>query len=191
LGAACGPHPPTHRENNVRNTKSLIAASTGAVFLASSIAFAADMAMSSSYTSAKDVKWGDAPPTLPKGAKMAVLMGDPGKSGPFVARLQVPASYKIPPHWHSTDEDLTVISGTFYFAEGEKMDTKGGHAMKAGSFHHLPAKTKHYAWSKGPAVVQINATGPFDIVYVNDKDDPSKMADMKPAMKDEKKAMKK
>jgi hypothetical protein len=120
-----------------------------------------------------------------------VLSGDPGKAGPFVARLQVPASYKIPPHWHSTDEDLTVISGTFYFAEGDKMDAKAGHGMTAGSFHHLPAKTRHYAWSKGPAIVQINASGPFDIVYVDPKDDPSKTADTKPAMKDEKKAMKK
>lgn len=176
----------------MQNSRSLIAASAGAVLLASSIAMAADMAMGGSmYTNPKDLKWGDAPPTLPKGAKIAVLMGDPGKAGPFVARLQVPASYKIPPHWHSTDEDLTVISGTFYFAEGDKMATKGGHAMAAGSFHHLPAKTRHYAWSKGPAVVQINATGPFDIVYVDPKDDPSKMADMKPAMKDDKKAMKK
>jgi len=178
----------TNKENSVRNNKRFIVASAGAALLASSIAVAADMAMT---MSPKDLKWGDAPPSLPKGAKLAVLSGDPGKAGPFVARLQVPASYKIPPHWHSTDEDLTVISGTFYFAEGDKMDTKAGHGMTAGSFHHLPAKTRHYAWSKGPAIVQINASGPFDIVYVDPKDDPSKTADTKPAMKDEKKAMKK
>ena len=178
----------TNKENSVRNNQRFIVASAGAALLASSIAVAADMAMT---MSPKDLKWGDAPPSLPKGAKLAVLSGDPGKAGPFVARLQVPASYKIPPHWHSTDEDLTVISGTFYFAEGDKMDKKAGHGMTAGSFHHLPAKTRHYAWSKGPAIVQINASGPFDIVYVDPKDDPSKTADTKPAMKDEKKAMKK
>ena len=27
-----------------------------------------------------DLKWGDAPPGLPKGAKVAVLNGDPGKA---------------------------------------------------------------------------------------------------------------
>jgi hypothetical protein len=27
------------------------------------------------------IKWGDAPPTLPKGAKLAVLYGDPTKDG--------------------------------------------------------------------------------------------------------------
>ena len=56
------------------------------------------------------------------------------------------------------------------------METKGAHAMKAGAFHHLPAKVHHYAFSKGPAVVQINAMGPFDIVYIDPKDDPSKAA---------------
>ena len=135
------------------------------------------------YMNAGEMKWGDAPPSMPKGGKMAVLSGDPGKPGPFVARLQVPANYKIAPHWHSTDEDLTVISGTFYFAEGDKMDMKGAHAMKAGAFHHLPAKTHHFAFSKGPSVVQISAMGPFDIVYVDPKDDPSKAAPAKPAKK--------
>jgi len=134
------------------------------------------------YMNAKEIKWGDAPPVLPKGAKMAVLMGDPGKEGVFVARLQMPANYKIAAHWHSQDEDLTVISGTFYLAEGDKLETAHAHAMSAGGFHHLPAKTHHYAYSKGPTVVQINGKGPFDITYIDPKDDPSKMAEgAKPA----------
>jgi hypothetical protein len=29
------------------------------------------------------IKWGPAPPVLPKGSQMAVLSGDPGKSGPL------------------------------------------------------------------------------------------------------------
>jgi hypothetical protein len=142
----------------------------GAVFIACGSAWAAGPM----YMNSKEIKWGDAPPNLPKGAKMAVLSGDPAQAAPFVARLQVPANYRIAPHYHSTDEDLTVISGTFYFAEGDKMSTKGAHALTAGAFHHLPAKTHHYAFSKGPAVVQINATGPFDVVYIDAKDDPSK-----------------
>jgi len=144
----------------------------GATILAAP-ALAADAGM---YMNPTDLKWGDAPPNLPKGAKIAVLSGDPGKPGPFVGRLMVPANYKIPPHYHSTDEDLTVVSGTLYFAEGDKMETKGAHAIKAGGFHHLPAKTHHYAFSKAPTVVQINANGPFDIVYINPDDDPSKAA---------------
>lgn len=159
------------------------AAAAAALAIAGSPVLAADAGM---YMNPSDLKWGDAPPNLPKGAKIAVLSGDPGKAGPFVGRLMVPANYKIAPHYHSTDEDLTVISGTLYFAEGDKMETKGAHGIKAGGFHHLPAKTHHYAFSKGPTVVQINAMGPFDIVYINPDDDPSKKAAAAPA-KDAKK----
>ena len=194
-----------NKENNVRKQISVIAASVGAALIALPVAWAADkaadkpaaapaMAMGSMFMNTADIKWGDAPPSMPKGAKMAVLSGDPGKPGAFVARLQVPASYKIPAHWHTTDEDLTVISGSFFFGEGDKMDMKAAHEIKAGGFHHLPGKTHHYAYSKGPAVVQINAMGPFDIVYIDPKDDPSKMADTKaaaPAKDDMKKDAKK
>ena len=168
----------------MRNGITVLAASLGAVLFASTAAWAADMAAGAMYMNAKELKWGDAPPSLPKGAKIAVLSGDPGKPGPFVARLQVPANYKIAPHYHSTDEDLTIISGSFHLGEGDKMDMKGGHEMSAGGYHHLPAKTHHYAWSKGPAVVQINATGPFDIVYIDPKDDPTPKDTKAAPMKD-------
>jgi len=145
-----------------------------AILAASAVAAAADMTPGQIYMNTGDIKWGDAPPVFPKGAKMAVLMGDPGKAGTFVARLQMPANYKIAPHWHTQDEDLTIVSGTFYLAEGDMLETKHAHAMKAGAFHHLPGKTHHFAYTKGPAVVQINGQGPFDITYLKDSDDPSK-----------------
>ena len=54
------------------------------------------------------------------------------------------------------------------------VETKHVHGMKAGAYHHLPGKTHHFAYTKGPAVVQINGQGPFDITYINPADDPSK-----------------
>ena len=122
----------------------------------------------------KDMKWGPAPPALPKGAKVAVLRGDPGKSGPFVLRLMVPDGYRIAPHWHSQDEELTVISGTFYLGLGDTVTSKTAHALPAGGFHFLPAKQHHYAFSKGRTIVQVNGNGPFDITYLNPADDPQK-----------------
>ena len=151
-------------------TKPLVFALSAA--LAAASAFAAD-APQSVYMNPADVKWGDAPPIMKKGAKMAVLHGDPGKEGPFVARLMVPANYKISPHWHSKDEQLTVVQGTLYLGEGDRMDGHA-HAIKVGGFHFLPAKTHHYAYSKSATVVQINGMGPFDLNYVNDADDPTK-----------------
>jgi quercetin dioxygenase-like cupin family protein len=63
-------------------------------------------------TAPAEIKWGDPPPVFEKGAKFAVIAGDPGKPGIYVVRLKMPAGYKIAPHWHPTDEHVTVVSGT-------------------------------------------------------------------------------
>src|SRR3954452_19603671 len=44
------------------------------------------------------IKWGPAPSFFPAGAKIAVMAGDPSKSGIYVVRLDMPANYKIPAH---------------------------------------------------------------------------------------------
>ncbi len=119
-----------------------------------------------------DLTWGDAPPGLPAGAKMAVLAGDPGKKGPFTIRLQAPDGYKVAPHMHPTAENITVISGTFHLGTGDKFDESAGHEMTAGSFAVMPAGMKHFAWTTGETVLQIHGAGPFQIVYVNPVDDP-------------------
>ena len=129
---------------------------------------------SEGFVNPKDIKWGAAPPSVPKGAKIAVLQGDPGKPGPFVIRLMVPPGYKIPPHWHTQDESLTVISGTFSFGTGDKVETSKAHTLTAGAFHYLSGKDHHYLVAKSQAVIQINGNGPFDVTYVNPDDDPQK-----------------
>ncbi len=123
-----------------------------------------------------DVKWGGAPPDIPKGAQMAVLSGDPSKPEPFVVRLKMPAGYKIAPHWHTQAENLTVISGAFYLGGGDKVDKASAYRLTAGGFHYLPATAHHYAYTNTATVLQIHGQGPFDITYVNPKDDPSKAA---------------
>ena len=61
------------------------------------------------------LKWGPAPPSYPKGAEFAIITGNPGQEGPFVLRIKAPAGYKVPPHVHPADENVTVISGTVNF----------------------------------------------------------------------------
>ena len=126
------------------------------------------------FVNTKDIKWGPAPPAIPKGAQVAVLQGDPFKSGPFVMRLKVPAGYQIPPHWHTQDESLTVISGSFYFGKGDKAETSNAPTITAGAFHYLSGKDHHYLVAKTPSVIQINGNGPFDVTYINSDDDPQK-----------------
>lgn len=123
--------------------------------------------------SPEDLKWGDAPPALPSGAKLAVLEGNPSEKGPFCIRLQMPAGYRIPPHTHPTTEHVTVISGSPSFGMGPKFDEAAGKQLSAGGYIVMPAGMQHYAWSaSGEAVVQVHGTGPFQITYVNPADDP-------------------
>jgi quercetin dioxygenase-like cupin family protein len=121
-----------------------------------------------------DVKWANGPASLPHGAKMAVLEGDPTKEGPFVMRLWLPDGYRIPPHTHPKPERLTVISGSFHIGMGEKFDPKGAVAMPAGSFGTWAAGMKHFVWAEGDTVVQLHGIGPWSIEYVNPADDPRK-----------------
>lgn len=126
------------------------------------------------FVNPMDIKWGAPPPVLEKNAKFAVLSGDPSKAGIFVARLKVPAGYKVKPHWHSNDEHVTVISGTFALGMGEKFDKAAMTTLPTGSYALLPADMRHYAMAKTAAVVQIESMGPFTLTYVDPNDDPSK-----------------
>ncbi|MGH9888995.1 MAG: cupin domain-containing protein [bacterium] len=119
-----------------------------------------------------EFKWGPGPAALPKGGEMVVLSGDPGKPAPFVLRARIPAGYKIPPHWHPTDEHITVLSGSFSFGMGDTFDPKALKTLTAGGYAVMPAEMRHSAWSKGGATIQVHAMGPFAITYVNPADDP-------------------
>jgi quercetin dioxygenase-like cupin family protein len=118
------------------------------------------------------ITWGAAPPSLPAGAQAAVLVGHPAKEGPFVLRLKFPAGFIVPPHRHSKDEFVTVISGAFAVTSGEKVDRAALQPLPPASVVHLPAGMPHYAVAEAESVVQINGVGPFDVIYVDPRDDP-------------------
>jgi hypothetical protein len=119
-----------------------------------------------------DVKWGEAPPDLPKGAQLAVLHGDPSKKGPYTIRFKAPDGYAIPPHWHTMDEQLTIVSGTFVLHMGDTMDSPAVD-LEPGGYHFLPGKAHHAAETRGETVVQVHGMGPFDIHYLNPADNPN------------------
>jgi hypothetical protein len=123
---------------------------------------------------AEKVQWQAAPPFLPAGAQISVLEGNPSAKGPVVLRLKFPADYKIPAHWHSMTERLTVLTGTFHVGMGDVIDQKASQTLRPGGFVSLPARMHHYAWVKAETVVQINLEGPFDITYINPAEDPMK-----------------
>jgi mannose-6-phosphate isomerase-like protein (cupin superfamily) len=120
------------------------------------------------------VKWGPPPPTLPPGAQLAVIDGDPASKGLVTLRARLPSGYKIPAHWHPTDEHITVLSGSLGIGMGDMLDTEHGQTLKAGGYAVAPANMHHYAWTTSGATIQLHMIGPFAITYVNPADDPSR-----------------
>ena len=120
--------------------------------------------------------WRDGPPSLPRGAKIAVLEGDPSKPGPFVFRVKVPDGYRIPPHTHPKPERVTVISGTFHLGMGDTFDKTKGQELPAGTYGMWPPGMKHFVWVQGETVVQFHGDGPWAINYLNPADDPRSVA---------------
>jgi quercetin dioxygenase-like cupin family protein len=151
--------------------------SLGLVAAMTSVAIAQDSMTDGHVMSApKDMKWGAAPPVFEKGSMMSVVSGDPSKEGLYCVRLKMPAGYRINPHWHPTDENVTVISGTFALGMGEKFDKATMKELPPGGFALLPAQMRHYAMAKTAAIVQVHGMGPFALTYVNPADDPTQRA---------------
>jgi quercetin dioxygenase-like cupin family protein len=120
-----------------------------------------------------DLKWADVP-SLPPGAKIAVIEGPMNEAKPFTMRLRLPADYQVPAHFHSGIEHVTVISGTFNMGTGDKLDTKATRALGVGSIVIMQPGTRHFAWTKEETVVQVHGVGPWTVTYVNAADDPRK-----------------
>jgi quercetin dioxygenase-like cupin family protein len=145
----------------------------GIVVLASAASTAtAQTADAHKIVSPQEIKWGPAPASLPPGAELAVLYGDPSKEGVFAMRLKAAKGYYIPPHTHPRPEINTVISGTVRLGMGETADHSKAQPLPAGSFFALSPGMAHSVFFDEDTVVQVNTSGPWGINYVNPKDDP-------------------
>jgi quercetin dioxygenase-like cupin family protein len=121
-----------------------------------------------------ELKWVPAPPKLPPGAQFAVIEGDRSKPGvSYTFRAKVPDGYSVPPHWHSMNENITVIQGTMRLGMGEKFDPAKLRDLPAGSYALLPKGQPHFNLYKGETIIQLHGIAPYDIHYVNPADDPS------------------
>jgi quercetin dioxygenase-like cupin family protein len=118
--------------------------------------------------------WAPAPSILPTGAELAVLEGNPTKSGEFTMRLKMPDGYKIPPHFHPRTEHVTLISGSFLVGMGDTFDESKLGELPVGTFAWIKPGTHHFAMAKGETVIQLHGNGPWSLTYVNPTDDPRK-----------------
>lgn len=117
-----------------------------------------------------NITWKDAPSIGP-GAKTAVINGDPKSSGPFVMRLKLAPKSKIGVHTHPADENVTVLSGTLYFAAGDKFDAKTAKPFGPGSYFSIEKGKPMFAYTTDEeAVVQLNGIGPWGLTYLDGPD---------------------
>jgi hypothetical protein len=119
-----------------------------------------------------DLEWMPGPASLPPGARIAVLEGDPSKEGPFTIRLQLPAGYKVQPHRHHGAEHVTVLSGRAGIGLGETWDGEQIRYTGPDGFHVMQAGVAHFAMIEEDSILQVHAMGPWVLEYVNPADDP-------------------
>lgn len=105
-----------------------------------------------------DLKWTDIPEV--KGAKQAVLWGDPtkGAHGMFVS---LPAGTEVPMHTHSHDGRGAVISGTVVIG----LEGKTPKELGPGSYYFVPGEQKHTTSCKSGAdcLLLDQSSGAFDV----------------------------
>ena len=123
-------------------------------------------------TTEVSLQWGPAPAVFPAGAKMAIVSGDPSKAELFQVELSLPDGYKIPPHFHPTDEVVEVKEGVFLVGMGDTFDPKKAKPMNKGDKGSVPANMHHFGIAQGETIVAVSARGPFAMTYVNPADDP-------------------
>jgi anti-sigma factor ChrR (cupin superfamily) len=111
-----------------------------------------------------DLKW----TPIMKGCDLATVSGDSSADGaPFVVRLRCVDGAKIPAHWHPTDENVTVLKGTFLVGMEETFDESKLQPMNVGNFVSMPKEMRHYGMIKGETIVQVHGMGPFNVNWVN------------------------
>jgi quercetin dioxygenase-like cupin family protein len=120
----------------------------------------------------EEIEW-QAFAAFPSSVRLAVVVGQPSKDGPYVIRVRVPHGVKLMPHKHPEDRVYTVISGVFYIGLGKKFAPDKLQAYPPGTVIILPGNTPHFHWAKsGEYITQVTAIGPLGLDYLRLEDDP-------------------
>ena len=105
------------------------------------------------------------------GTEMAVVSGNLDKKGGiYVIRIRTKGEVKVPPHWHLTEEHVTVLEGTFLMAHGDKYDAAKLRELKVGAHSTVPAGMRHFGFHKAGNVIEVFGEAPFVINWVDPKD---------------------
>ena len=107
---------------------------------------------------AEDIQWQKAFPDLgADGPDLAVVHVNPETQATQIL-IRAPKQVVVPWHWHTPNEALTVLKGTFTVeCEGKRID------LGPGSFTYTPSRLIHRATFTEGCMIAISADGPFDI----------------------------
>jgi quercetin dioxygenase-like cupin family protein len=120
----------------------------------------------------EDIEWKPFA-AFPSSARLAIVVGEPVREGPYTIRVKLPHGTKMMPQSHPEDRMYTVISGIFYIGLGDNFDAEKLQAYPPGSVIIVPGNTSHFHWAKsGEYITQVTAIGPLGLEYIDAKNDP-------------------
>ena len=96
------------------------------------------------------------------------VSGEPNVAGAlYVIRIWNFDNQVVLPHTHPEDEHVVVVQGTWFLAEGERVDRARLRALAVGEYALVPRRQAHFGWSKGMTVIQVHGIGPFRVDFVD------------------------
>jgi len=102
------------------------------------------------------------------GTRYALLEGRRDRAGEtFVYAFQMPAGFRDPPHWHTSDAHVMVVDGTLLLGYGERFDPTSLRVFPQGSELLVPAGARHFDGSDEETVIVGSATGVWSTHYVD------------------------
>jgi len=123
-------------------------------------------------TTPAEMKWSAQGGLAMAGMEQVNLVGNPSEPGPYTLRLKFPAGYKLAPHVHPDNREVTILSGTWYTGYGSAFETAALKALPAGSFYTEPANVAHFVEVREPVTIQVSGMGPSGRMFVNPADSP-------------------
>jgi oxalate decarboxylase/phosphoglucose isomerase-like protein (cupin superfamily) len=84
--------------------------------------------------------------------EVAVLHGDPQKSGLYIEMFKWLPGNMSRPHWHPNDRYITVLKGTWWVSTSSTFDPESAVPMPTGSYVTHYGKEIHYDGAKNEEV---------------------------------------
>ncbi|MEE3169664.1 MAG: cupin domain-containing protein [Pseudomonadota bacterium] len=109
------------------------------------------------------LEWMPCPDFIPEGCQIAVLQGDPADTNLDIF-FKVPGDFEIPPHFHTSQERMVLVSGTLEVVyENHEKET-----ISVGEYAYGPAELPHSAYCHAGAdcVLYIGFVAPLDAIPI-------------------------